>query len=107
MLYKYRPLIITLSCVVFSFWWFGLNNQSSDDVLYSKQDHAYDMCKIYCDLGMIAERRSDWEGALRVYSKALQYQSDDKNVLERMVFCYTQHGNVGAAQDITAKLAPI
>lgn len=103
MLYKFKPLIITCGCIVFSLWWFGLNNQSLDEKVYTREAHNQDISKIYCDLGCSSEARGDWVSAINLYTTALQHTPELREIYDRLGNCYQKQGNFEAAEKIYAK----
>jgi hypothetical protein len=76
MRYKVKITTVIGSCIVFSLWWFGVNNQSIDERVYPKEEYSEDLSRVYYDLGKSAQRRNDWSAAIRHYTTALNFKPD-------------------------------
>jgi tetratricopeptide (TPR) repeat protein len=75
------------TCIVFSIWWFGINNQSMEENFYSREEFHQDLCQIYFDLGRIAERRGDVQAAIRAYHIALEHLPNFAQASEHLYAC--------------------
>ena len=102
-LYKLKPLIIACFCIVFSLWWFGLNNQSLDEKIYTRDAHNQDISKIYYDLGRSSEGRDDLVSAIKLYSMALHHTPERQEIYNCLANCYQKQGDVEAMNRVHAQ----
>ena len=54
------------------------------DLVYSEDDHHKNTARIYKDLGALAERRNDFEQALKLYQISLSYKPDSQELQDRI-----------------------
>ncbi len=87
MLFRLKHLALATCCIIFCMWWFGVNNQSIDDMYYPKSDYIQDLSKIYFDLGQFAEKRNDFRTASIDYKKVLDINPNHQEALERFRLC--------------------
>ncbi len=77
MLYRWKFLTIILVSGSLSLWWFfGVNNDPSDDSAYPRALYVEDISKIYFDLGCLCEMRGDRGSAATAYQTALSHNKD-------------------------------
>lgn len=72
------------------FWWAFLlfaRNNTEDAHLYSKHAYCQNTSKIYADLGELAEKRQDFPQAIKHYTTALNFQSDN-DITKKLDACY-------------------
>jgi hypothetical protein len=88
MVLRKLKLILGLGlCIVFSLWWFGVNNQSMEENFYSREEYHQDVSKIYFDLGRSAEQRGDVRAAIRAYRISLEHMPDFADAQKRLRLC--------------------
>jgi uncharacterized protein HemY len=97
MLRKLKLFLGLGTCIVFSLWWFGVNNQSMEENFYSKEEYHQDLSKIYFDLGRSAERRKDFQAAIRAYRIALEHQPDLSEANANLSHCLKSTSSLHAA----------
>jgi hypothetical protein len=88
MRYKLKLATIVGSCIVFSLWWFGVNNQSIDERVYPKEEYFEDLCRVYYDLGQSAQRRHDLNAAIRHYTTALHLKPNFVAAHRKLALCH-------------------
>ncbi len=75
------------ACLVFSLWWFGINNPSMEENFYSKEEYHQDLSQIYFDIGRHAERRGDFDAAIRAYHIALEHTPHLVEAKKHLLYC--------------------
>jgi len=88
MRYNVKLITVLSSCLVFSLWWFGVNNQSIDERVYPKEEYSEDLSRVYYDLGKSAQRRNDWSAAIRHYTTALNFKPDLMAAHQSLALCH-------------------
>lgn len=79
------------TCLVFSLWWFGINNPSMEENFYSKEEYHQDLSQIYFDIGRHAEQRGDLNTAIRAYHIALEHMPHLAEAANRLARCMHTH----------------
>ncbi|MFH0898737.1 MAG: tetratricopeptide repeat-containing glycosyltransferase family protein [bacterium] len=81
------PLII-ITCI--SFYWFFIsgNNDPLPQITYTIEHYHEDGCEIYRELGDFAKKRSDYEQALKFYTKSLFYKPENLTTHDHLGIMY-------------------
>jgi tetratricopeptide (TPR) repeat protein len=93
-----KPFLIAGFGLITSAWWFGLHNTSSmDEVAYSREECAQDLCKIHTDLAVAAESRKDLATAITFYTSAITNQPSCLRTYDKLGSCYEKTENIAKA----------
>ncbi|MBX9831013.1 hypothetical protein K2X40_03570 [Candidatus Babeliales bacterium] len=107
MVRRVRISVILLGALLF-FWWAFLlfaRHSTADSHFYSRNAYNQDTCKIYCDLGLLAQNRNDYKQAVRYYKVALSFRPDSRKVCNQLDACYQLRNKpVKAALALQGKL---
>lgn len=78
---------ICLGITALSIWFYFGDGSSADDLSYSKQEMDQDLCRIYTDLGLSAEKHKDFSSAVNEYKKALQHAPEALEARKHLSVC--------------------
>lgn len=83
---KVSIIIGALGCLVIGSFFFSITSDVSliPDLVYSEDDHHENTARIYKDLGALAERRNDFEQALKLYQISLSHKPDAQELQDRI-----------------------
>ena len=58
--------------------------------MYTVEDFSQDTSKIYFDMGVFAQKRGDWQSAIRFYQAALDHNHSFHEAEHFLKFCLNQ-----------------
>ncbi len=91
---------ILLGCAVLFMPLFKKN-----DSFYTINEFNEDVSKIYSDLGLFSQKRGDFQGAIKSYTRALEYNPEHAICLSNIEICKKKlKKNISKAVDFLAKL---
>lgn len=79
--------------------------KKSDQIVYTIDEFNEDLSKIYSDLGAFSQRRGDFQGAIKSYTRALTFNPNHSTCLNNIEICKKKlKKNISKAVELFAKL---
>ncbi|MFH1254777.1 MAG: hypothetical protein V1646_05115 [bacterium] len=102
--FKVRAPVIWAS-VLFVCAWFFMPSFKKSDSFYTINEFNEDVSKIYSDLGAFSQRRGDFQGAIKSYTRALAFNPEHSICLNNIEICKKKlKKNISNAVELFAKL---
>jgi tetratricopeptide (TPR) repeat protein len=105
---RLKSILITISVGYFAVWLIipTLKNNTTT-VLYTIHDFHEDICKIYLDMGLCAQKRNDLTKAIDFYNKIIEHNPFYLPAYDKLGICYELKGNQAQAIKIYFKAMAI
>jgi tetratricopeptide (TPR) repeat protein len=89
-LQRFRIPTIILGSLLFVAWSLfsrSKKNRTELEEMYTVQDFSQDASKIYCDLGLFAQKRGDFKTAIKFYQIALSHKDNYQDAVSHLKLC--------------------